>query len=180
MQDQEHSKRSIDQVEDARSEKHALNEKTVPVPVLLDGFSEDELKKIGRRATWKLDLIIMPAMTMFVFAQSLETGTIADRYRNYILNYLDRQNIAAARLAGIMEDLNLSITEYNTVVSVLFAGYSRSLTQRWSNEGPILIQAFQFSCKCLRTSSFPRFAIPRSTSVPPWFFGVQFLLAPQQ
>jgi len=44
--------------------------------------------------------------------------------RSYILNYLDRQNIAAAKLAGIMEDLGLSITEYNTVVSVLFAGYS--------------------------------------------------------
>lgn len=42
----------------------------------------------------------------------------------YILNYLDRQNIAAAKLANIMEDLDLSITEYNSVVSVLFAGYS--------------------------------------------------------
>lgn len=46
--------------------------------------------------------------------------------RSYILNYLDRQNIAAAKLAGIMEDLDLTITEYNTVVSVLFAGYSKS------------------------------------------------------
>jgi MFS family permease len=45
--------------------------------------------------------------------------------RNYILNYLDQQNIAAAKLAGIMEDLGLSITQYNTVVSVLFAGYSK-------------------------------------------------------
>lgn len=46
--------------------------------------------------------------------------------RNYVLNYLDRQNIAAAKLAGVMEDLGLSITQYNTVVSVLFAGYSKS------------------------------------------------------
>ena len=59
-------KRSIDLVEDAKDEKHVANDETIPLPMLLDGFSEDELKKIGRRATWKLDLIIMPAMTMFV------------------------------------------------------------------------------------------------------------------
>lgn len=61
-------KRSIDLVEDARDEKHVANDETIPLPMLLDGMSEDELKKIGRRATWKLDLIIMPAMTMSVFA----------------------------------------------------------------------------------------------------------------
>jgi len=59
-----------------------------------------------------------------IFYRCAELSLIS--YRNYILNYLDRQNIAAAKLAGIMEDLNLSITQYNTVVSVLFAGYSKS------------------------------------------------------
>ena len=38
-------------------------------------------------------------------------------------NYLDRQNIASAKLAGITTDLGLSTTEYNTCVAVLFAGY---------------------------------------------------------
>lgn len=41
----------------------------------------------------------------------------------YVLNYLDRQNIASARLANIEEDLNLSDVDYQTAVSVLFAGY---------------------------------------------------------
>jgi hypothetical protein len=41
----------------------------------------------------------------------------------YILNYLDRQNIAAAKLAGIEKDLGLSLTQYQTCVSILFAGY---------------------------------------------------------
>lgn len=40
-----------------------------------------------------------------------------------VSNYLDRQNIASAKLAGITTDLGLSTTQYNTCVAVLFAGY---------------------------------------------------------
>ena len=39
-------------------------------------------------------------------------------------NYLDRQNIAASKLANIMKDLNMSVQQYNTCVSILFVGYS--------------------------------------------------------
>lgn len=39
------------------------------------------------------------------------------------LNYLDRNNIAAARLAGLEEELNLHGTQYQTAVSILFVGY---------------------------------------------------------
>lgn len=41
----------------------------------------------------------------------------------YILNYLDRNNIAAARLYGIVQDTGLVGSEYQTVISVLFASY---------------------------------------------------------
>ena len=46
----------------------------------------------------------------------------------YIMNYLDRNNIAAARLAGLEDPrseggLNLSSTEYLTALSILFVGY---------------------------------------------------------
>lgn len=41
----------------------------------------------------------------------------------YILNYLDRNNIAAAKLAGLLTDLNLSSSQFNTSVSILFVGY---------------------------------------------------------
>lgn len=34
--------------------------------------------------------------------------------KRYILNYLDRNNIAAARLAGLEEELNLHGTQYQT------------------------------------------------------------------
>lgn len=35
----------------------------------------------------------------------------------------DRNNIAAAKLAGLQEELNLSSVEYETAVSILFVGY---------------------------------------------------------
>ncbi|KAJ5729718.1 uncharacterized protein N7483_004226 [Penicillium malachiteum] len=41
----------------------------------------------------------------------------------YILNYLDRNNIAAAKLAGLQDDLNLTGDEYQVCVSILFVGY---------------------------------------------------------
>lgn len=41
----------------------------------------------------------------------------------YIMNYLDRNNIAAAKLAGLIEDLNLKADQFQTSVSILFVGY---------------------------------------------------------
>lgn len=44
----------------------------------------------------------------------------------YWLNYLDRNAIALARLDDLEEDLNLTSTQYQTCVSILFVGYSKS------------------------------------------------------
>merc|ERR1712070_1366750 len=41
----------------------------------------------------------------------------------YWLNYLDRNAIALARLDDLEEDLNLTDTQYQTCVSILFVGY---------------------------------------------------------
>lgn len=41
----------------------------------------------------------------------------------YILNYLDRNNISTAKLAGLQTDLHLVGNEYQASVSILFAGY---------------------------------------------------------
>ncbi|KAL7410787.1 major facilitator superfamily domain-containing protein [Mrakia frigida] len=78
----------------------------VVLPQSLVNLSEEELAAINKRVTRKIDWLIMPAMVIL-----------------YILNYLDRQNIASARLAGLTEDLNLTVVQYQTCISVLFAGY---------------------------------------------------------
>lgn len=41
----------------------------------------------------------------------------------YIMNYLDRNNIAAARLRGLEEDLQLNQQQYQTCLSILYVGY---------------------------------------------------------
>jgi hypothetical protein len=81
------------------------------MPARLAALSSDEYQKLGKRSTLKMDLVIMPILVVM-----------------YILNYLDRQNIASARLANIEEDLGLSPVQYQTAVSILFVGYSTSLS----------------------------------------------------
>jgi len=41
----------------------------------------------------------------------------------YIMNYLDRNNIASARLKGLQTDLHLNDTQYATCLSILYVGY---------------------------------------------------------
>jgi MFS family permease len=41
----------------------------------------------------------------------------------YLMNYIDRNNYAAARLQGLEADLNLKAEEYQTALSILFVGY---------------------------------------------------------
>lgn len=41
----------------------------------------------------------------------------------YILNYIDRNNAAAARLRGFQTDLNLTDKQFATVLSILYVGY---------------------------------------------------------
>lgn len=40
-----------------------------------------------------------------------------------ILNYIDRNNIATARLGSFEEDIGLKDNEYNTIISIFFVGY---------------------------------------------------------
>jgi hypothetical protein len=70
------------------------------------------------RLVRKLDLWIMP--TLWVM---------------YWLNYLDRNAIALARLNDLEEDLNLSSSQYQTCVSILFVGYL--LGQIPSSKSPV-------------------------------------------
>lgn len=71
------------------------------------------------RLVRKLDWIILPMLWIM-----------------YWLNYLDRNAITVARLDNLEEELNLSSTEYQTCVSILFVGYI--LGQIPSSSSPFL------------------------------------------
>lgn len=97
------------QIEDLEGEKaRSRNGHSPMMPASLAALSEVEYSKVKRRALWKLDARIMPCMVLM-----------------YIMNYLDRQNIASAKLANIEQDLKMTDVQYQTCISILFVGYSK-------------------------------------------------------
>ena len=100
-------KLSVSIVENVDQEKHRNDAGQLVMPASLASLSPGEYAQLGRKATFKLDVQVMPCLVIM-----------------YIMNYLDRQNIAAAKLAGITKDLGLSAVQYQTCISLLFVGYS--------------------------------------------------------
>lgn len=76
------------------------------LPETLRDLSDQEIKDLNCKLVRKVDLIVLPTIGIL-----------------YILNYVDRQNLAAAKLQGIMEDLNMTTEQFATAVSILFVGY---------------------------------------------------------
>lgn len=76
------------------------------MPESLRNIGEDEVKKLNRKLVRKVDLIVLPIIGIL-----------------YILNYIDRQNLAAAKLQGITDDLNMTTQQFATSISILFVGY---------------------------------------------------------
>ncbi|KAJ3501170.1 hypothetical protein NM208_g16990 [Fusarium decemcellulare] len=69
-------------------------------------MSDEELDTLNKKLVRKIDSIILPIIGIL-----------------YILNYIDRQNLAAAKLHGITEDLNMTTEQFATSISILFVGY---------------------------------------------------------
>ncbi|RAL01117.1 MFS general substrate transporter [Aspergillus ibericus CBS 121593] len=76
------------------------------VPASLSDLTPEELLQREKKLVRKIDIRLLIMMLVM-----------------YILNYLDRNNIAAAKLAGLQKDLNLTGDEYQVCVSILFVGY---------------------------------------------------------
>ncbi|GAA5998021.1 uncharacterized protein JCM10292_002267 [Rhodotorula paludigena] len=68
-------------------------------------MSDEERKAVERKLKWKLDARFSILIVI------------------YILNYIDRNNVSAARTKGLEEDLGLQGREYDTLLSILYVGY---------------------------------------------------------
>ncbi|KAF5007949.1 hypothetical protein F66182_15688 [Fusarium sp. NRRL 66182] len=64
----------------------------------LKGLPSDELEALNKKLVRKIDFFILPVIGIL-----------------YILNYIDRQNLSAAKLQGITEDLHMS-TQQSRVI----------------------------------------------------------------
>lgn len=76
------------------------------MPESLQGLPYDELEALNKKLVRKIDFFILPVIGIL-----------------YILNYIDRQKLSAAKLQGITEDLHMTTQQFATVVSILFVGY---------------------------------------------------------
>ncbi|KAA8913205.1 hypothetical protein TRICI_003267 [Trichomonascus ciferrii] len=73
---------------------------TLPLP------GSEERKKMEKKLKRKIDISLLPMVFIM-----------------YVLNYLDRNNIAAAKLGSLEKDLNMNSSQYSTCQGVLFIGY---------------------------------------------------------
>lgn len=83
-----------------------IRTETHEAPPYVRSLSPEERRKAEAKLVRKIDIRLIPPIIIM-----------------YIMNYLDRNNIAAARLAGLETDLHLHGTQYQTAVSILFVGY---------------------------------------------------------
>ncbi|CAF9918643.1 hypothetical protein IMSHALPRED_004365 [Imshaugia aleurites] len=80
-------------------------------PELVKNLSLEERQRLETALVRKIDFFLLPCLILM-----------------YIMNYLDRNNIASARLAGLQDPLSkggldLTSTQYLTALSILFVGY---------------------------------------------------------
>ncbi|KIK57790.1 hypothetical protein GYMLUDRAFT_262951 [Collybiopsis luxurians FD-317 M1] len=71
-----------------------------------DNMDPVELKKLEKKAVRRLDIVILPMMTMF-----------------YLLSFLDRSNIGNARVAGLQKGLGMTDKQYQICVTILYVPY---------------------------------------------------------
>jgi hypothetical protein len=89
---EEMSKAKFDQVElvEEASVHGSMPEKTSRAPEIIRAMTAEHRQKLETSLRRKIDFRLLPMIVLM-----------------YIMNYLDRNNIAAARLAGLEKDLKL-------------------------------------------------------------------------
>ncbi|KAJ5620259.1 MFS general substrate transporter [Penicillium lagena] len=95
-----------DHPEHTESVKNDTNRVAGQMPECLLNLTEEERCHMEQKLVRKVDVRLLIMIVLM-----------------YILNYLDRNNIASAKLAGLAEDLKLHGNQYQTSVSILFVGY---------------------------------------------------------
>lgn len=97
---------SVDNVSSAEGQLDDASVAYRRMPESLRGLDEAEIQLLNKKLIRKIDLVVLPTIGIL-----------------YILNYIDRQNLASAKLQGIMQDLNMNTEQFATAVSILFVGY---------------------------------------------------------
>ncbi|KAI3589032.1 major facilitator superfamily domain-containing protein [Fusarium oxysporum f. sp. albedinis] len=87
-------------------EGEAVVDEYLPLFPLLVNKSLEERQKIEKKLKRKLDWVFLPVVTLML-----------------LMGYLDRINVANARLAGMQDDLHMSDTMWSAGISLFYVGY---------------------------------------------------------
>ncbi|KAJ5211467.1 uncharacterized protein N7498_003113 [Penicillium cinerascens] len=71
------------------------------------GLSDEERAQIDRKLLWKLDLRLLPWLSLL-----------------YLVSFLDRTNIGNAKIVGLKKDLNMTSNQFNATLTIFFVSYS--------------------------------------------------------
>ena len=114
----------VEDVLDYQNNERVDRHLAVSKPESLVGLSDAEVAEIDRRATRKVDILLMPTLVaLYILCVPRTAPPAVVQPFTHRSNYLDRQNISSAKIAGISADLGLTANDYSTAVAVLFAGY---------------------------------------------------------
>lgn len=87
------------------------------LPEILQQYTTSELEEMEKSIVRKLDIRTLPILVIL-----------------FIVNILDRNTIANARLGGLEAELGMSDTQYQTALMVLWGMFECSTTPRWSEK----------------------------------------------
>jgi len=100
---------SAEQLDDVEKTADIKRSRGMQAPEMVQAMTPEERRQKERTIVRKIDFRLLPPVIIM-----------------YILNYLDRNNIATARLSGkvgMQQALSLTNSQYETCVSILFVGY---------------------------------------------------------
>lgn len=108
----EEAKANVANLEEARDVKDTRDEN---MPELLRAYSTEDLKALEKALVRKIDMRSLPILIIL-----------------FLLNILDRNAIANARLGSLEDDLKISDVQYQTAVMVLWGkNCSAKMMTRW-------------------------------------------------
>lgn len=82
--DMDKKERSSDQVEDVNAEKLSVHDGTLIMPASLAALSQEDYEKVGKKATLKMDMVIMPIMVSHPFNALHLRGLTWDQVIMYV------------------------------------------------------------------------------------------------
>lgn len=100
----------MDRIDTAKQDVEAV-EKIIPplvylpLPEALQHLNEDDISKLNKNLMRRLGCTLMPVVVLV-----------------FLLNILDRNNIANAKIAGLPDTLGISNSQYNTCLMIFYVG----------------------------------------------------------